>query len=244
MIYPLPRRPRTIARGRPGRRAAACSSARALLERAGGMTVIRDAVIDDCALAAAARPPAGGSGSATTPESPRHAGIRRSVRSGTWSREAPTRSSRRSPLVVAGCVLGLGYVFVVPVVALVAGSSIRAPRGRRRLRGDGADLPADGALARMCPGLGARAAAFGRPLHCHDGVVGVAASPRPRRRVEGASLRRDRGVGSDHAGGAEPLELGGVHAEPIRRRRRRCRRRGRDRGDGSCPGRRRTARPS
>jgi hopene-associated glycosyltransferase HpnB len=95
----------------------------ALLERAGGMAAIRDAVIDDCALAAACKR-AGGR---------LWLGYDRDVHSTRgyptlatiWDMVARSAYTQlgRSPLVLAGCVLGLGYVFLLPVAALASGAT-------------------------------------------------------------------------------------------------------------------------
>ena len=93
----------------------------ALLERVGGMAAIRDAVIDDCALARVCKD-AGGRlwlgyhpGVESTRGYPTLAAIWNMV-----ARSAYTQL-RYNPLIVAGVVLGLAYVFLLPVGAIVFG---------------------------------------------------------------------------------------------------------------------------
>ncbi|MEW6271945.1 MAG: glycosyltransferase, partial [Thermodesulfobacteriota bacterium] len=92
-----------------------------LLRRIGGMAAIRDAVIDDCALARACKD-AGGrlwlgydAGVDSTRGYPTLGAVWDMV-----ARSAYTQL-RRSPLILAGCVLGLGLVFFLPVAAIVTG---------------------------------------------------------------------------------------------------------------------------
>lgn len=92
-----------------------------VLERIGGMAAIHDAVIDDCALALACK--ATGArlwlGYDRGVESTRGYPSLRAL----WdmvARSAYTQL-RRSPAVLAGCVLGLAFVFFVPVVAIAFG---------------------------------------------------------------------------------------------------------------------------
>jgi len=94
-----------------------------LLERIGGMAAIRDAVIDDCSLARACKD-AGGrlwlgydAGVDSTRGYPSLAAVWDMV-----ARSAYTQL-RLNPLIVAGCVLGLGFVFLVPLAAIAAGSA-------------------------------------------------------------------------------------------------------------------------
>jgi len=105
--------------------AGGCMLVRAdLLERAGGMAVIRDAVIDDVALGTACKR-AGG-----------HlwlgydAGVR-STRgyeslAAIWSMVARSAYTQLGyqPLALLGCVAGLAYLFFVPIGVLVAGSGL------------------------------------------------------------------------------------------------------------------------
>lgn len=95
----------------------------ALLERIGGMAAIRDAVIDDCSLARACKD-AGGRlwlgydpGVDSTRGYPSLAAVWDMV-----ARSAYTQL-RLSPLILVGCVLGLGFIFLVPVAAILAGSA-------------------------------------------------------------------------------------------------------------------------
>jgi hopene-associated glycosyltransferase HpnB len=95
---------------------------RALLERAGGMAAIRDAVIDDCALARVCKS-AGGRlwlgydpGVDSTRGYPTLAAIWDMV-----ARSAYTQL-RRNPLILLGCIVGLAYVFFLPWLAMAMGS--------------------------------------------------------------------------------------------------------------------------
>ena len=94
---------------------------RTLLERVGGMRAIRDAVIDDCSLARAAKD-AGGrlwlgydAGVRSTRGYPTLAAIWDMV-----ARSAYTQL-RLSPLMLLCCMLGLGFVFLLPMFAVAMG---------------------------------------------------------------------------------------------------------------------------
>jgi hopene-associated glycosyltransferase HpnB len=94
-----------------------------LVRRIGGMAVIRDAVIDDCSFARACKD-AGGrlwlgydAGVDSTRGYPTLAAVWDMV-----ARSAYTQL-RLNPLILAGCVLGLGFVFLLPMTAIVAGPS-------------------------------------------------------------------------------------------------------------------------
>ncbi len=113
---------------RPGSRTAAAAGGctlvrRVALERAGGVAAIRGAVIDDVNLARAVKRTGGRTwlGLAEQVDSvrpyPRLAELWRMV-----SRSAYAQL-RYSPLLLAGTVLGLALVYLVPVVALVAGAA-------------------------------------------------------------------------------------------------------------------------
>ncbi len=93
----------------------------ALLERVGGMAAIRDAVIDDCTLARVCKD-AGGrlwlgyhAGVESTRGYPTLGAIWNMV-----ARSAYTQL-RYNPLIVAGVVAGLAYVFLLPVGAIILG---------------------------------------------------------------------------------------------------------------------------
>jgi hypothetical protein len=95
---------------------------RRLLERAGGLEAIRAAVIDDCALARVCKD-AGGrlwlgydAGVRSTRSYPTLAALWNMV-----ARSAYTQL-RTSPWILAGCVLGLAWTFLLPVAALLAPS--------------------------------------------------------------------------------------------------------------------------
>jgi hopene-associated glycosyltransferase HpnB len=113
---------------RPGARTAAAAGGctlvrRAALERAGGVAAIRGAVIDDVSLARAVKRSGGTTwlGLAEAVDSvrpyPRLAQLWRMV-----SRSAYAQL-RHSPLLLAGTVLGLALVYLVPPVATVAGAA-------------------------------------------------------------------------------------------------------------------------
>ena len=117
-------------RSRTAGAAGGCVLVRAsLLERIGGMAAIRDAVIDDCALARACKD-AGGRlwlGYDAGVDSTRgYASL-----SAIWdmvARSAYTQL-RRSPLILAGCIAGLAFVFLVPTAALLFGSGLARALG-------------------------------------------------------------------------------------------------------------------
>jgi hopene-associated glycosyltransferase HpnB len=113
---------------RPGARTAAAAGGctlvrRAALERAGGVAAIRGAVIDDVSLARAVKRSGGTTwlGLAEAVDSvrpyPRLAQLWRMV-----SRSAYAQL-RHSPLLLAGTVLGLALVYLVPPAATVAGAA-------------------------------------------------------------------------------------------------------------------------
>jgi hopene-associated glycosyltransferase HpnB len=123
MLYPF----RWVPSGRPRRAAAAGGCAlvrRSTLERAGGVAAIRDAVIDDVALAQLLTR-AGGRvwlGHGDRVRSVRPYGDLRSL----WAMVARSAYTqlRCSLLALAGTVAGLVLVFVVPVAAVVVGAAI------------------------------------------------------------------------------------------------------------------------
>ncbi|MFG2824714.1 glycosyltransferase [Kitasatospora sp. NPDC048365] len=119
---------------RPGARTAAAAGGcslvrRAALERAGGVAAIRGAVIDDVSLARAVKRDGGRTwlGLADLVDSvrpyPRFGQLWRMV-----SRSAYAQL-RHSVLLLAGTVLGLALVYLVPPVALVAGAVAGAVAG-------------------------------------------------------------------------------------------------------------------
>jgi hopene-associated glycosyltransferase HpnB len=95
---------------------------REVLERIGGMRAIANAVIDDCSLARALKDGGGrlwlgyDAGVNSTRGYPTLAAIWDMV-----ARSAYTQL-RHSPLIVTGCVLGLAYVFFLPVLAMLFGA--------------------------------------------------------------------------------------------------------------------------
>ncbi|MFF0415807.1 glycosyltransferase [Kitasatospora sp. NPDC004745] len=117
---------------RPGGRTAAAAGGcslvrREALERAGGVAAIRGAVIDDVSLARAVKSSGGRTwlGLADEVDSvrpyPRLEQLWRMV-----SRSAYAQL-RHSPLLLAGTVLGLGLVYLVPPLATVAGLAAGVP---------------------------------------------------------------------------------------------------------------------
>lgn len=112
----------------PERRTAAAAGGcilvrRAALARIGFFTVIRDQLIDDCALAAAVKASGGAIwlGLSRDTES-----LRRYPRLGSiWRMVARTAYTqlRYSPLYLAGTVLGLGALFLVPPLAFFSGGA-------------------------------------------------------------------------------------------------------------------------
>jgi hopene-associated glycosyltransferase HpnB len=95
-----------------------------LLGRIGGMAAIRDAVIDDCALARASKDAGGRLWLGYDPGVTSTRGYP-SLRA-VWdmvARSAYTQL-RLSPLLLAGCVLGLGWVFVLPIAAILVGTPL------------------------------------------------------------------------------------------------------------------------
>ena len=112
-------------RSRTAGAAGGCVLVRAtLLERIGGMAAIRDAVIDDCALARACKD-AGGRlwlGYDAGVDSTRGY----ATLSAIWdmvARSAYTQL-RRNPLILVGCIAGLAFVFLVPMAAIVFGGGL------------------------------------------------------------------------------------------------------------------------
>ena len=120
-------------------------------ERARIPDAIRQAVIDDVALARAVK---GGGGHIWLGLAERVDSVRPYPRlHDLWrmvSRSAYAQL-RHNPLLLAGTVAGLALVYLVPPVALVAGAGHRATRrpagaGRPRLAGDDGDVRADAPL--------------------------------------------------------------------------------------------------
>jgi hopene-associated glycosyltransferase HpnB len=91
---------------------------RAALERAGGVAAIKDALIDDCALAAALKK----NGPIWLGLAEQSASVRRYPRIGdVWRMVARTAYTqlRHAPLLVLGTVLGMTLLYLVPPLALV-----------------------------------------------------------------------------------------------------------------------------
>lgn len=93
-----------------------------LLDRIGGMAAIREAVIDDVALGRACKRIGGRLWLGY------HSGVNSTrgydTLAGIWTMVARSAYTqlRYNPLVLAGCVVGLAYVFVVPLLAIGYGS--------------------------------------------------------------------------------------------------------------------------
>jgi hopene-associated glycosyltransferase HpnB len=110
----------------PERRTAAAAGGcilvrRAALARIGFFAPIRDRLIDDCALAAAVKESGGGIWLGLSRET---VSLRRYPRfADVWGMVARTAYTqlRCSPLYLAGTVLGLGALFLVPPLAFVSG---------------------------------------------------------------------------------------------------------------------------
>ena len=129
-LYPFPRV--NDPRSRTAAAAGGCVLVRRdALERAGGIEALRGEVIDDCALGRNVKrggPLWLGLSSAIRARS---APTGESATSGTWWRAAPSRSSRHSPWLLAGTLLGLALLYLVPPLAVLALAAARKRRGRR-----------------------------------------------------------------------------------------------------------------
>ena len=120
MLYPF-------AQANNPKRSLAAAAGGSMLARAdalaagGGLTAIRDRIIDDCALAALMKR-----------QGPIWLGLAERSRSlrpyeglgGVWRMVARTAyvQLQRNPLILLGCVLGLGLVFLVPPLAAIGGA--------------------------------------------------------------------------------------------------------------------------
>ncbi len=101
---------------------------------------------------------------------------------------------RHNPAVLAGTVLGLALIYLVPPLAAVgrrAGGRVAAVRARPGgVGGDGGHLSADAAVLRPTPLAGPAAAVHRGAVPADDGGLGGRALPRPGRRLEGPDLRQ------------------------------------------------------
>ncbi|MCW5774322.1 MAG: glycosyltransferase [Rhodospirillaceae bacterium] len=98
---------------------------RAALDRAGGVAAIKGALIDDCALAAALKR----NGPIWLGLADTSTSLRRYPRIGeVWRMVARTAYTqlRHSPLLVAGTVLGMSLLYLVPPLALLLGLALAA----------------------------------------------------------------------------------------------------------------------
>ena len=95
---------------------------RTLLDRAGGIAAIRDAVIDDCALARVCKDVGGRLWLGYDPGVNSTRGY--DTLASIWDMVARSAYTQlqHSPFLLVGCVLGLAYVFLLPVAALVFGT--------------------------------------------------------------------------------------------------------------------------
>ena len=127
MLYPVRLGERSATRDRRRRPAAACWCARMRCAQAGGIAAIRDALIDDCALAQEAQ---GARSDLARPDRaraqhPRLSGW--STTSAAWWRARPMRSCNYSPLLLAGTVARHGAHLSVAAAA----GAVRHRAGRR-----------------------------------------------------------------------------------------------------------------
>ena len=164
---------------------------REALQEAGGLACIAGALIDDVALGHLVKGRRPGSriwlGLSSEIES-----VRPYPRlSDLWamiSRSAYTQL-RYSPWLLAGTVLGLLLVYVVPpaatVAGLVAGDALRRNAGRGRMDDHGRDIRPDAALLPPVAGARCPAAPHRGRLPRDDDRLGSAAPPGPRWRLEG-----------------------------------------------------------
>lgn len=128
MLYPFPR-VNDDARGEAAAAGGCMLVRRSVLERAGGLESIRDALIDDCALARRIAAVGGrlwlGFDPDTRSTRP-YGGLR-----GVWN--MVTRSAytqlRHSPLLLAGCVSGMTMVYAVPPIAVLGAGWFGAVAG-------------------------------------------------------------------------------------------------------------------
>jgi hopene-associated glycosyltransferase HpnB len=123
MLYPFPSTCND--RSRAAGAAGGCVLVRrALLERAGGMAAIRDAVIDDCSLARVCKDAGGRLWLGYDPEVNSTRGY--PTLAAIWdmvARSAYTQL-RRNPFLLLGCIIGLAWVFLLPLAAIVAGDGV------------------------------------------------------------------------------------------------------------------------
>ena len=180
------------------------------LEAIGGIESIRDALIDDCALAEKLKA-----------NGPIWLGLTDRVRSirryDTWGdvRRMIARSAyaqlNYSPLLLAGTVLGMALTFLAGPLLVVFGSGISRVLG---LLVYGLMAYSFQPMLRVLPGVAVvepRIAADRAGLYGLHAAVGLAVHARPRRRLEGAHAGRSRTAMSTHTSAP-----GGVTAADLR----------------------------
>ena len=127
------------------------------LQRAGGLAAIRDALIDDCALAKALKRHGPISIALDRARARASAPIRRSATSAAWCRAPPMRSCAIRRCCSLGTVLGLALTYLAPVALAIFAGGVAAIHRHLRLAVDGLRVPADAALLSACRSLWAPA---------------------------------------------------------------------------------------
>ena len=177
------------------------------LVRAGGLAVMRDAIIDDCALARLVRGPRG--------EGKLWLGLSQDVRSirpygglrGIWDMVARTAyvQLRRSPVVLAGDSFGDGLAlsrcsgvgggrdWVVGGWGRGCGDLGDAGVGASRVGADGRGICADVEVVRAKERVGGAASGVGAAVHADDGGFRVAELEGSGWGVEGTDILREAG---------------------------------------------------
>ena len=176
------------------------------LARAGGIEALRGEVIDDCALGRAVK--RGGPiwlGLSETERSIRpYQGI-----ADVWNMVARSAFTqlRHSRWIVAGTLLGLALLYLVPPLTVVSLAAARQ-RARRRLRArrldaPGAHLRADARPLRSLAVVGLRAARGRHALRGDDRRLCASPLPPPGRSLEGPPRRRRR-LSRERVAGRQP----------------------------------------
>ena len=169
-----------------------------MLRAAGGLAAIRDALIDDCALAKALK--RHGPISIALTERVRSIraypaidDIRRMV-----SRTAYAQL-RYSPLLLAGTVFGLALTYLAPVAARDLRRRRRAIHRHFHLAADGLRVPPDAAVLSACRPLGLGAAGHRGDVYGVHAGFRLSACARPRRHVEGPRASQYFGIAMNEA---------------------------------------------
>ena len=192
------------------------------LVEGGGFESMKDAIIDDCTLARLVRGPEDRGrlwlGMSQEVQSIRpYDGLR-----GIWDMVARTAyvQLRRSPVLLAGTILGMVWLYLGPPAAMSAGIGLAAVGyGTRRrgcpvgLGGGGmganvGDIHADVEVVRAEPLVGTIAAYIGPSVHADDRGLGVEVLDEEGRGVEGADLLSQVPV-RPALGGGGPIRRGG-----------------------------------